>query len=120
MEYAMSADLKMAIAPISAKELVTMDGIENNELFSQNVRFWLGKNTSVNKALEESIQDPDEHTYFPAFHNGLIVLTEALDVTEQTITISNYAVVNGCQSLRGLFENQKAISPSLRIMTKFI
>ncbi len=120
MEYEIDDDLTMVIAPVSASELVKMDGIANNELFAPNVRFWLGKNTPVNKAIAESIQDEKEHKYFPAFHNGLIVLCEDLKHSEgKSIVISKYAVVNGCQSLRGLYENRENITPELRIFTKF-
>jgi hypothetical protein len=120
MEYKIDGELTMVIAPVSASELVEMDGIVNNELFAPNVRFWLGKNTAVNKAIEESIQQETEHKYFPAFHNGLIVLCEILEHKQgKSITISKYAVANGCQSLRGLFENREYIKPELRIFTKF-
>ena len=34
--------------------------------------------------------------------------------------MSGYAVVNGCQSLTGLYENRKCLSSDLRILTKFI
>ncbi len=120
MEYKIDAELTMVIAPVSASELVKMDGIVNNELFAPNVRFWLGKNTPVNKAIEVSIQQETEHKYFPAFHNGLIVLCENLKHKPgKNITISNYAVANGCQSLRGLYENRANITPELRIFTKF-
>jgi hypothetical protein len=120
MEYPIDDEVTMVIAPVSALDLVSMDGILNNELFAPNVRYWLGKNTPVNKAIQESIEDENEHKYFPAFHNGLIVLCEDLEYVQgDHITISNYAVANGCQSLRGFYENRNDITPELRIFTKF-
>ena len=119
MEYQVDGNLKMVIAPVAASELVMLDGITNNELFSSNVRYWLGKNTSVNKDIAKSIQKKEEHKYFPAFHNGLIVLCGKLELKDQAITIVDYSVVNGCQSLRGLYENKQDITPELRILTKF-
>ena len=122
MEYPIGSDLNMAIAPLYASELIKMHGIENGELFAPNVRYWLGKKTTVNKSLIETIQDkPLEHKYFPAFHNGIIVLCKTLKVENgNKITISDYAVVNGCQSLKGLFDNAMGITPDLKIMVKFI
>lgn len=119
MHYPIDATLSMAVAPISASELVQMQGISSGELFAWNVRQWLRK-TKVNKDIELSIRTPAEHKFFPAFHNGLTVLCKTLDVSAQKITISGYAVVNGCQSLTGLNENRKFLSSDLRIMTKFI
>jgi hypothetical protein len=121
MEYPMDKELTMVIAPISARELIQMKGILNNELFAPNIRYWLGKNTPVNKDMADSINDPYEHKLFPAFHNGLIILSEVLNYKkDDKITIEKYAVVNGCQSLRGLFENKQSISDDLHILTKFI
>jgi hypothetical protein len=113
-------NLNMVVAPISAAELLTMDGITNGDLFAWNVRQWLGKNTAVNKAVARSIQTPEEHKYFPAFHNGVTILCRTLNQTNQRIEISGYAVVNGCQSIKSLHENQTSITSDLRILTKFI
>jgi hypothetical protein len=94
-------------------------GISNGELFAWNVRQWLRK-TKVNRDIELSIKKQDEHKYFPAFHNGLTVLCKNLTLKKDKITVSGYAVVNGCQSLTGLYENRKRLSSDLRILTKFI
>src|ERR1051326_684239 len=120
IEYPIGSELKMIIAPIAAEELVAMDGIANGELFAWNVRQWLGRKTKVNKDIEKSIGNVVEHKYFPAFHNGLTVLCKKLDLDGDKVTISGYAVVNGCQSLTGLHENKNKITSDLRILTKFI
>ena len=75
-----------------------MRGIASGELFAWNVRQYLGRKTKVNKDVEVSIQSPTEHKYFPAFHNGLTILCKTVNAEKTTITISGYAVVNGCQS----------------------
>lgn len=121
MEYDIDKDIKMVIAPLAAKELIKMEGIVSGELFAPNVRYWLGKSTPVNRGIAESIvKRKEEHKYFPAFHNGLIILCDTLKRTKNKITISGYAVVNGCQSLKGLFDNAKHITSDLKILTKFI
>jgi len=121
LEYRIDANVKMLLAPIAARELVAMSGIASGELFAWNVRQWLGKRTKVNRDVEVSIRSKDEHRYFPAFHNGLTILCKTLKiVTDSSITISGYAVVNGCQSLTGLYSNKSEITDALRILTKFI
>ncbi len=119
----------MVMAPILAEELVKMEGIISGELFAPNVRQWLGKKTKVNRDLAASIETQSEHKFFPAFHNGLTVLCETLGLTKifrdgnedvVEIVISGYGVVNGCQSLRGLYEKRGDLSADLRILTKFI
>lgn len=113
-------NLQMVLAPISAGELVTMDGISNGDLFAWNVRQFLGRSTAVNKSLADSITTAAEHKLFPAFHNGITVLCKTLKNTDKKITISGYAVVNGCQSLTTLHENRNSITNDLKILTKFI
>src|SRR6185437_14094422 len=112
--------MNMVIAPLTAEQLLRMDGIANGELFAWNVRQWLGKKTKVNKDIEHSLKNKAEHKYFPAFHNGLTILCKELRADDQEISISGYAVVNGCQSLNVINDNKTAISSDLRIFTKFI
>jgi AIPR protein len=82
-------------------------------------RQFLGRGTSVNKAVAESIKTPTEHKYFPAFDNGVTILCKSLTASDKTIEISGYAVVNGCQSITSLYENAASITPDLRMITKF-
>jgi hypothetical protein len=119
LEHTIEDDLTMAIAPLAASELITMEGIANQELFAWNLRYRL-RRSPVNKAIELSIGTAAEHKYFPAFHNGLTVLCENLEVNAGKLTVSGYAVVNGCQSLNALYHNQVKITPDLRILSKFI
>jgi hypothetical protein len=96
-----------------------MKGIDNGELFDWNVRKSLGK-TNVNKDIARSIQDTLEHKYFLLYHNGLTVLCGSVEATDEKITISNYTVVNGCQSLTSLYDNRDRVSRELRVLTRLI
>ena len=122
--YPIGSTLKMVLAPISALELVKMKGINNGELFAYNVRQSLQK-TKVNDDIAASIKSQEEHQFFPAFHNGITVLCKKMalspnETNPDKITISGYAVVNGCQSLTALDANRDKISSDLRILVKFI
>lgn len=119
LEYPITASVKMAIAPVPASELLKMKGIKNGELFAYNVRQQL-RTSKVNADIARSIAKTEEHKFFPAFHNGISILCKHLAVKGEQITISGYAVVNGCQSLTGLYDNKRHISSDLRIFTKFI
>lgn len=120
-EYAPDSDSKAVIAPVRARELVNLDGISDQSLYAYNVRGPLGK-TGVNKDIAKSIADKDTHRFFPLFHNGITVIAKTVGVDEaaKKITISDYFVVNGCQSLTALYENRLLITDDLRILTKFI
>ncbi len=118
-EYIVDESSKAFIAPVRARDLVKMDGIENQSLFVHNVRGTLGR-TTVNKAIKKSVSEPSLHKKFPLFHNGITILAGKIEATNERITISDYFVVNGCQSLTSLFFNQSALTDNLYVLAKFI
>ena len=68
----------MYVFPARALQLVHMDGIADGSLFEANVRHALG-NTSVNKAIRNSVQDKSTHVNFALFHNGVTILCASAD-----------------------------------------
>lgn len=110
---------RVVIAPLAAKDLVSMAGIPSGALFAWNVRQSLGR-TKVNKDIATSIQDPNEHADFLMFHNGLTILCQDMKLSKNKITIDRYSVVNGCQSLTTLYEHRDDLSDDLRILTRLI
>ena len=118
-DYAVDADTKATIAPVLASDLIKLSGIADQSLFSSNVRASLG-NTAVNKDIVSSIRDTKLHKAFPLFHNGITVLAKSVQHDDRNISVEDYYVVNGCQSLNALYTNRTHISGDLRILTKFI
>ena len=118
-EFQIGQDVRVVFAPVAATDLVTMNGIANQELFAWNVRQSLGK-TNVNKEIAQSVQNAAEHPYFLLYHNGLTVLCDSLETLDDKITISGYTVVNGCQSLSSLYEHRDKTSDELRVLTRLI
>ncbi|NJL55365.1 hypothetical protein HC928_09400 [bacterium] len=107
------------MAYIRASDLLKMEGIADQSLFDWNVRQALGR-TDVNKDIEKSVRSQDEHKNFVLYHNGLTVLCESLKFDKENLIINAYSVVNGCQSLTTLYQNQSYISDDLIILTRFI
>jgi len=85
------------------------------------VRYSLG-NTAVNKAITESVRQKPEHKFFPLYHNGVTIICESAELSpdDETLTIDNYVVVNGAQSLSTFFANQKSLTADLRIFVRVI
>ena len=111
---------KVVIAPLSGAELVKLEGIESGDLFDYNVRQSLGK-TNVNRDIEKSVRDQAEHRHFMLYHNGLTIIAEKVDTSvDDKITLSNYVVVNGCQSLTVLWHNQKHLTEDLKVLGRLI
>lgn len=107
------------IYPIPAIELIKLNGIEDGTLFSQNVRQSLG-NTKVNKALKDSVQSEEEHENFPLYHNGITILCQTASMSEDKISISDYVVVNGAQSISTFKKTESALTKDLRVIAKII
>lgn len=119
-EYNVDNRARVVIAPVSATDLVLMDGIHNQQLFDLNLRKSLGK-TKVNKDIAKSISTPLEHKLFLLYHNGITIICSKLDTSEKDkIKIQGYSVVNGCQSVSSLFENKNKVTQDLRILTRII
>lgn len=118
-EYIVDSTTRAIIAPIKATELANLEGISDQSVFAYNVRGPLGK-TQVNKDIVRSIKDPDSHRLFPLFHNGVTMICGSAKEMEDKVEVSNYYVVNGCQSLSSLHENLVSLTDDLRILTKFI
>jgi hypothetical protein len=115
------SDTEMAIAIVPARELVKLPGIDNHTIFALNVRLSLGR-TRINSELRDTIKNKDEHPLFPAYHNGLTLLTRGLEIRKNPseIRLDGLSVVNGCQSLVTLFNNKDNITDDLKVMVKVV
>lgn len=119
-EYNVGNTARVVIAPVSAVDLVRMEGIENQQIFDLNLRKGLGK-TKVNKDISRSISDSLEHSNFLLYHNGITIICDRLDTLEKDkVKIQGYSVVNGCQTVSSLYENRNKVSKDLRILTRII
>lgn len=118
-EYDVDWMTKAVIAPVKATDLVKLKGIDDQSIFAFNVRGPLGK-TAINKAIVASLKTRTLHKAFPLFHNGITVICDEVKSKPGKLTVKNYFVVNGCQSLTALFDNQGELTSDLRILAKFI
>lgn len=112
-------DSELAVAIVPATELAGLPGIKDLSLFDPNVRLSKGR-TRVNKDLAETIGDHAEHLLFPAFHNGLTLLTHGLTTRGKTLTLKGITVVNGCQSLLTFSESAAADLTDLNVLVKIV
>ncbi len=113
-------DVVMAIALVPANELVRLPGIDDLTLFAINVRLGLGR-TKINRELATTITgERVDHALFPAYHNGITILTEALKVDEEGVHLKGVTVVNGCQSLLALQANRESLTPELSLLVKAV
>lgn len=120
MVVELSHHSRMAVCIVPALELVALPGIDDRALFSRNVRLFAGR-TRINKELRNTVQDLDEHRLFPAYHNGLTLLTDKISaIGADSISLDGVGVVNGCQSLITLYDNKAALTDELQLIVKVV
>jgi hypothetical protein len=111
--------VRMAIVLVPASELAALTGIEDLSLFDRNVRLGVGR-TRINRELAKTVGDASEHRLFPAYHNGLTMLTNGLSVEKGELRLDGITVVNGCQSLLALYQHQGELTSKLRVLVKVV
>ena len=119
LTFQAGAVAKVLVLFADGKELASMPGIADGSLFELNVRLPLGS-TKVNKAIRDSIGQQSQHVKFPLFHNGITVLAEKVGVGKGEVTIENFIVVNGAQSLKQFLNSEKKITSDLKVLTRVI
>lgn len=120
VQQTLEGDVEMAIALVPANELVRLPGIDDLTLFAINVRLGLGR-TKINRELAKTISDEKgDHALFPAYHNGITILTDGLNVDEDGLHLDGITVVNGCQSLLALRANRENLTPELSLLVKAV
>jgi hypothetical protein len=115
----LNGEVRLAVGVVPAAQLVGLPGIEDLSLFDRNVRLSEGR-TRINRELGETLAKKDEHPLFPAYHNGLTLLTHGLEVKGPRISLDGIAVVNGCQSLLTLHDHRGDITDDLRMLVKVV
>lgn len=90
-------------------ELVsTDDGDLNRELFFDNVRDFQGHN-SVNNEIDHTLSSENLRRNFPLLNNGVTIVARDLNRRGDAFTISDFQIVNGCQTTHILFQNKSNI-----------
>jgi hypothetical protein len=78
------------------------------------------KSIGVNTDLIKSITDQSEHKHFLAYHNGLTIVARDIVLIKGKISITDYSVANGCQSLQSLYNNQAILTNALILPVRIV
>jgi hypothetical protein len=111
---------RVAVCRVPVKNIVKWPGIADRTLFDLNVRRELGRNR-VRRALDRAVRKPTDHPNFLAFHNGLTVVCQEIDASDQNaLKVKNLSVVNGAQSTISFKENELSLTDNLFVVVKFV
>ena len=101
------------------KMVSTDDGELNRELFYDNVRDFQGHNP-VNSEINHTLADEQLRRNFPLLNNGVTIVARELSRRGDNFTISDFQIVNGCQTSHILFQNKRNISADTFIPVKLL
>lgn len=99
-------------------KLITTDSGEiRKSVFYDNVRDYQGDN-DVNHEIANTIHD--EAGKFILFNNGVTIICKKLNNLRNVFTLSDYQIVNGCQTSHVLYHNKELIQNDLFVPVKII
>jgi len=115
------------VAIVKASDFVSAlledtDGNLRESVFEENVRSFLGSANDVNAAIQLTLQSSDKRSLFSVLNNGITVVAPELTLTPNTkeIHLTNYQIINGCQTSSTLQANKLLLTDSVNVVVKFI
>ncbi len=94
------------ILPFSEfKKLLVDENGNVLSVFEDNVRDFQGLNNPVNQSIKETLVSANINL-FSVLNNGITVVADSLKTSGNTFTISDYQIVNGCQTSNVLYESR--------------
>ncbi len=75
-------------------------------VFEDNVRDFQGDNNDVNGGIASTLTSADSEI-FSVLNNGVTIVASSISPTGDQFTITDYQIVNGCQTSNVLYNNRK-------------
>lgn len=101
------------------KLITNDDGAIISNLFEDNVRYFLGGNT-INAEIQSTLRSEENQAAFSVLNNGVTIVAKDVRRTGNTITLTDFQVINGCQTSFVLYENRQRINEDATIVIKII
>ncbi len=95
------------------------DGNLNRRLFFDNVRDFQGHN-AVNQEIEATVRDIERNDRFSLLNNGVTIVARDKNSVGTTFRISDYQIVNGCQTSHVLHLNRDRLTENVFLPIKLI
>lgn len=101
------------------KLLVNEDGDLDRRLFYDNVRDFQGHN-AVNQEIESTIATVERSDRFALLNNGVTIVAADMNKVGAAFRLSDYQIVNGCQTSHVLFLKRDIITDNIYLPIKLI
>ena len=111
------------IGVLRCKELVKLisnsDGRLQKSLFNENVRDFLSRNP-VNDEISQTIKSKSKQSRLVALNNGITIVARGIKIVGKRFTLTDFQIVNGCQTSHIIFDSQKSILDDTSVPVKMI
>lgn len=111
------------VGSLSAKEYIRLisdgDGNLQKSLFEDNVRDYQGVN-KVNADIRATLANTKLQAALAILNNGITIIAKKIDPVGTKLKLTDFQIVNGCQSSHVLFENKNLIQDGTHVIVKFI
>lgn len=88
-------------------------------LFYDNVRDFQGDN-EVNKEIKATLDDPAGQQRFVILNNGVTVVARGLQTTGNKFVVTDYQIVNGCQTSHVLYNSKDNLGADTYVPIKVV
>ncbi|HBP5700052.1 TPA: AIPR family protein [Pseudomonas aeruginosa] len=111
------------VGSLAAKEYIKLisdsDGNLQKSLFEDNVRDYQGAN-KVNVDIEKTLKDTGIQAALAILNNGITIIAKKIDPVGTKLKLTDFQVVNGCQSSHVLYEQRSRIENGTHVIVRFI
>ena len=114
---------RSVIATVPGTSLRQLYEANGNRLFDQNVRLFLGvRKGSVNAGIRDTLGSPEDRGNFWAYNNGITIVCRdfSLDEDNQAVTLTDFSIVNGCQTTVSVAESTEAAAGKVAVLTRIV
>lgn len=101
------------------KLVIGSDGLIQRGLFYDNVRDFQGNNP-VNSEIAATIVNPGSNSQFVLLNNGVTVVAKSITKVGAKFKLTDYQVVNGCQTSHVLYQNRDKLTDTVFLPVKLI
>jgi len=111
------------VGSLSATEYLKLvtdsDGGLQRNLFYDNVRDFQGQN-SVNREIDATLKSGSGQGALAIYNNGITIIAKKVERISGKVKLTDYQIVNGCQTSHVIFANKDVIDPESHIVVKII
>lgn len=109
-----------SLSTIEYMKLITdSDGQLKKNLFDDNVRDFQG-DTAVNLEIAKTLNSGGNQAALAIYNNGITIICKKIERIGAKVKLTDYQIVNGCQTSNVLFTYRSLLSPGSHIIVRII